>query len=63
MEPSPTWNCAQLDPSMAVAHRQVAALLAAQGRAGEAIAHYRAALALSPGDADARSGLERLGVR
>ncbi len=63
-EPSPTSICAlELDPSMAVAHRQVAALLAAQGRAGEAIAHYRAALALSPGDADARSGLERLGVR
>ena len=47
----------ELDPSLAEAHNNLAAALAARGRVDEAIEHFRRALALDPAYAEAYNNL------
>ena len=52
------WNhVLSLDPNSSIAHYNLARFLAKQGNQAEAIAHYRAALAIRPDDADTHNNL------
>lgn len=52
------WRYAlNLDPNSSIAHYNLARFLAAQGKHGEAVAHYRQALSIRPEDTDTRNNL------